>query len=101
MALTRESDAMLGWAGKKRPMMRWRFLRLALGLVTTLTIAALVGFGALFWRLAQGPVSLDDFVPSITQALQEKLSTGYTVSLSGAGIERRGAWPSLTVTGLS
>ncbi|MFI5013614.1 MAG: AsmA-like C-terminal region-containing protein [Hyphomicrobiales bacterium] len=73
----------------------------ALALVSAVFVLAMIGFGALAWRLSQGPLSLDEFAPRITEALQQRLAGGFVVSLSGAAIERRGAGPTLTVLGLS
>jgi hypothetical protein len=78
--------------------------RIACGVVAfvfAVAVLALLAFGGLVWRLSQGPLSLDEFAPRITEALQQRLSGGFAVSLSGAALERRGAVPTLTVKGLS
>ncbi|MBV9741027.1 MAG: hypothetical protein JOZ30_15430 [Hyphomicrobiales bacterium] len=72
----------------------------ALGFCGVLLLAAM-GIGALTWRLAQGPVSLDALMPRITSALQQRFAEGFAVTVSGAELEARGARPSVTVLGLS
>jgi len=79
----------------------FRLARGVLTVVSTVLIMVALAFGLLIWRLTQGPLSLDEFVPRITEALQHKLSDGYKVGLSGAAVERRGSGPTLTVLGLS
>ena len=78
--------------------------RLAHGVAATLLVVitlCLIAFGGLVWRLSQGPLSLDEFAPRINEVLQRRLSGGFAVSLSGAALEKRGAMPTLTVTGLT
>ncbi len=71
-----------------------------LAICCVLLLAGL-GFAALAWRLAQGPISLDALMPRINSALQQRFVEGFAVSVSGAELETRGARPSITVLGLS
>jgi hypothetical protein len=79
----------------------WRLARGVAAAVCAVILVAMIGFGGLAWRLSRGPVLLDAFVPRITEALQQKLTGGFVIALSGAALEGRGARPSLTVLGLS
>ena len=79
----------------------WRLARGVAAAVCAVILVAMIGFGGLAWRLSRGPVLLDAFAPRITEALQQKLTGGFVIALSGAALEGRGARPSLTVLGLS
>ncbi|HEV3248061.1 MAG TPA: AsmA-like C-terminal region-containing protein [Beijerinckiaceae bacterium] len=83
-----------------RPALRRLNLCAAFAVCGVLLLAG-IGFGGLAWRLSQGPVSLDAFMPRITSALRQRFAEGFAVTVSGAELEARGARPSVTVLGLS
>ena len=89
------------WLGERlrtRPSFRfnpWILFDRRHPLLRRLTIAALalvavvaVGSGALWWRLASGPISLDLATPWLTAAIEENLGGRYHVKVGGTQIER-------------
>ncbi|MGP0090624.1 MAG: hypothetical protein ACLPKB_11800 [Xanthobacteraceae bacterium] len=49
---------------------------------------AVVGFGALWWRLGSGPIALDVATPWLTAAIEENFGSGHRVEVGGTQIER-------------
>jgi hypothetical protein len=47
-----------------------------------------VGFGALWWRLGSGPISLDVATPWLSAAIEENFGSGHRVEVGGTQIER-------------
>jgi hypothetical protein len=47
-----------------------------------------VGFGALWWRLASGPIELDIATPWLTEAIAENFGGKHSVTIGGTQIER-------------
>jgi hypothetical protein len=58
--------------------------------IAAIAVAAvmLVGGGALWWRLASGPIMLDLFTPWLTAAIEQNLGTRYRVGVGGTQLER-------------
>src|SRR3954471_9579736 len=50
----------------------------------------LVCAGALWWRLASGPIMLDLFTPWLTSAIEQNLGSRYRVEVGGTQLERDG-----------
>ena len=48
----------------------------------------LAGGGALWWRLASGPIMLDLFTPWLTSAIEQNLGSRYRVAVGGTQLER-------------
>lgn len=61
-------------------------------LLTLLVIAAVIscGFGALWWRLGQGPIGFDVASPWLTTAIKDNVGSDYSVEIGGTQIERSG-----------
>lgn len=78
-----------------------RLLRHGMAAIFGVIVLMVISMAGLAWRLSQGPLSLNSFAPKITEALQHRLANGFTVTLKGAALERRGSGPTLTVLGLS
>ena len=60
---------------------------------TTIGVAAavalvLAGGGALWWRLASGPIMLDLFTPLLMSAIEQNLGSRYRVAVGGTQLER-------------
>src|SRR3974390_1666159 len=50
----------------------------------------LLAFGALWWRLASGPIQLDVFTPWLVSAIEENFGSHERVEVGGTQIERTG-----------
>ncbi len=55
-----------------------------------LSILSLLGAAALWWRLGEGPISLDFATPWLATAIEDNLGTDHTVEVGGTQIERAG-----------
>jgi hypothetical protein len=67
---------------------RWSGLRkFAIGLGVVAAVGG-VACGALWWRLASGPLALDLATPWLSSALQERLGGRYRVEVGGTVLER-------------
>src|SRR5262245_641217 len=67
----------------ERPFARWLIYG-GTGIVAVSLLAA----GALWWRLASGPVSLDLATPWLASAIEERLGGGHHIEVGGTQIER-------------
>src|ERR1700682_4420364 len=47
---------------------------------------AVVGFGALWWRLGSGPIAFDVATPWLTAAIEENFGSGHRVEVGGTQI---------------
>jgi hypothetical protein len=58
--------------------------------ITAVIVAAVVlaAGGALWWRLASGPIMLDLFTPWLTAAIEQNLGSRYRVGVGGTQLER-------------
>ena len=58
--------------------------------ITAIAVAAvlLIGGGALWWRLASGPIMLDLATPWLTSAIEQNLGSRYRVEVGGTQLER-------------
>ena len=67
-----------------------RISRLGKYLIGMAVVASIVGLGcgALWWRLASGPLALDLATPWLSSALQERLGGRYRVEVGGTVLER-------------
>ena len=61
--------------------------RIAIG-IGALVVLMLVAGGALWWRLASGPIMLDLATPWLTSAIEENLGSRYRVQVGGTQLER-------------
>ncbi len=55
-----------------------------------LSVLSLLGAGALWWRLGEGPISLDFATPWLAAAIEDNLGSDHTVQVGGTQIERAG-----------
>src|ERR1700761_1141548 len=78
----------LGSLRRKLTGERW-FWRLSIVLVSLLVIFAGC-FGALWWRLGAGPITLDMATPWLAAAIEDNIGNGNTVEVGGTQIERAG-----------
>jgi hypothetical protein len=69
--------------GSLHPVVR----RLAIG-VAAVAAVLLIGGGALWWRLASGPIMLDLVTPWLTSAIEQKFGDRYRVQVGGTQLER-------------
>ena len=69
---------------RRRPLLR----RLTIATLALVAVVA-IGSGALWWRLASGPISLDLATPWLTAAIEENLNGRYP-RVSGTGQARAG-----------
>jgi hypothetical protein len=90
-----------GYAARRRREQHWiiRWLRLeirrhlsllrklAVGVTTVAAIVALV-IGALWWRLANGPIVLDVVTPWLTSAIEKNLGGSHHIDVGGTVLER-------------
>ena len=67
---------------------RW-VARLLVGALA-LSMLSLLGAGALWWRLGEGPISLDFATPWLAGAIEDNLGSNHTVEVGGTQIERAG-----------
>ena len=63
--------------------------RLALGALVCGGLFA-IAFGALWWRLGEGPISLDFATPWLAAAVEDNLGKDHSVQVGGTQIERAG-----------
>ena len=68
---------------RRHPLLR----RLTIAVLALVAVVVL-GSGALWWRLASGPISLDLATPWLTAAIEENLGGRYHVKVGGTQIER-------------
>src|SRR5262249_51523103 len=68
----------------RRGVARLRIVAMAL---STLSLR---GAGALWWRLGEGPISLDFATPWLAAAIKDNLGSDHTVEVGGTQIERAG-----------
>lgn len=74
----------------RRPSAGVRWVkRFAITVIALVTIFAL-GFGALWWRLGNGPINLDMATPWLAAAIEDNIGHGNTVEVGGTQIERAG-----------
>ena len=83
---------MPGW---RLPFNPWSMFDRRHPVVRRTTVAAgavlgvlLVCVGALWWRLASGPIMLDLFTPWLTSAIEQNLGSRYRVEVGGTQLER-------------
>ena len=69
--------------GRRHPVVR----RIAIG-VTAVLVMVLAGGGALWWRLANGPIMLDLVTPWLTAAIEQNLGNRYHIAVGGTQLER-------------
>jgi Protein of unknown function len=67
-----------------------RWVRRLLVAVLALSVLSLLGAGALWWRLGEGPISLDFATPWLAGAIEDNLGSAHTVQVGGTQIERAG-----------
>jgi len=67
---------------------RWIVRSLAALLV--LSTVSFVGAAALWWRLGEGPISLDFATPWLAGAIEDNLGSNHSVEVGGTQIERAG-----------
>lgn len=58
--------------------------------VLALSVLSLLGAGALWWRLGEGPISLDFATPWLASAIEDNLGSNHSVQVGGTQIERAG-----------
>jgi hypothetical protein len=58
--------------------------------VLALSVLSLLGAGALWWRLGEGPISLDFATPWLAAAIEDNLGSNHSVEVGGTQIERAG-----------
>ena len=63
--------------------------RITFGALAVATLM-LIGFGALWWRLASGPIMIDLMTPWLTTAIEQNLGGRYRVEVGGTQLERDG-----------
>jgi hypothetical protein len=68
---------------RKHPAVR----RVAIGVAAVAVLFA-IGGGALWWRLASGPIMLDLATPWLTSAIEQNLGNRYRVEVGGTQLER-------------
>jgi hypothetical protein len=56
--------------------------------VTSAMVLVLVAGGALWWRLASGPITLDLATPWLTAAIEQNFGSRYSVQVGGTQLER-------------
>src|SRR5262245_9533353 len=59
----------------------WHRLRAAVYVTGALAGLVLIGLGALWWRLANGPIELDLATPWLTAAIEENFGSGHRVEV--------------------
>jgi hypothetical protein len=67
-----------------------RWVRRLLVTVLALGVLSMLGAGALWWRLGEGPISLDFATPWLAGAIEDNLGSDHTVQVGGTQIERAG-----------
>src|SRR5215470_2812951 len=77
-----------GLAFRLRQLMARPSTRLLVYGGTALATFMLVAAGGLWWRLANGPLSLDMATPWLTSAVEERLGGGHRVEVGGTQLER-------------
>jgi len=82
----------IGLRPPKNPRSRaarvWPHLRRAGLVVGGIVVVLVLGFGALWWRLSSGPISLDIATPWITAAIEQNFGARHKVEVGGTVIER-------------
>jgi hypothetical protein len=68
---------------RRHPVVR----RTAIGFAVVIALA-IVGGGALWWRLSSGPIMLDLATPWLTSAIEQNLGNRYHVEVGGTQLER-------------
>lgn len=68
---------------RRHPVMR----KLAIGTAVVLALFLVAG-GALWWRLASGPIALDLATPWLTAAIEENFGSRYRIQVGGTQLER-------------
>ena len=94
--LRRRSPAGLSAARGRRRL--WPALLWVVGGLVTL---ALVGGGALVWRLSAGPIALPWLTARIEKDISKRLSPGYSVELGETALEDSDKGPQITIAGLT
>ena len=84
----------------KRTWLR-RIVLAVVGLATTAGLLAAIGLFALHVRLSRGPIDVQQYLPRIDAALEERFGHGYDFDLKTASIVDGGAGPALDVGGLT
>jgi hypothetical protein len=67
-----------------------RWVRLLLIGAFALSIVGMLGAGLLWWRLGEGPISLDFATPWLASAIEDNLGSDHSVEVGGTQIERAG-----------
>ncbi len=83
---------------------RWALTRVcahACGVVFVLLVIGFVGTGALFYRLAQGPLSISGLTDRLASELGARLGPNYQVRLGASSLERMGGVLKVSLAGLS
>src|SRR5579875_1727601 len=75
------------WRGLAR-LARQRWMRRTLWAAGAAAALVLVSFGALWWRLSQGPIELDVVTPWLVAAIEDNFGGKHTVTVGGTQIER-------------
>lgn len=70
------------------------------GVCGALLAIALLGFGALFWRLSEGPISLDSLTPRLVKSLEERFGGQYVFVLGPTALERGENGPTISFQGV-
>ncbi|MEX0840987.1 MAG: DUF3971 domain-containing protein [Xanthobacteraceae bacterium] len=70
------------------PILRRRLVRRSLIALSAAAVVFVVILGALWWRLASGPIELDLATPWLTAAIEENFGGNYTVEVGGTQLER-------------
>jgi hypothetical protein len=73
---------------QRRCAMVWPHLRRTGIVLGVIVVVLAAGFGALWWRLASGPISLDIATPWITAAIEQNFGSRHKVEVGGTVIER-------------
>ncbi len=67
-----------------------RWVRRLLVAALAVSMLFMFGAGALWWRLGEGPISLDFATPWLAGAIEDNLGSNHTVEVGGTQIERAG-----------
>jgi hypothetical protein len=73
---------------QQRLAVLWPYVRRTGLIAGTVVVVLAIGLGALWWRLASGPIALDIATPWITAAIEQNFGSRHKVEVGGTVIER-------------
>lgn len=92
--LSRSNSSIHRLGDKLAAVRRWlageRWVRRLAAVIVALMVIFAGCFGALWWRLGAGPISLDMATPWLAAAIEDNIGNGNTVEVGGTQIERAG-----------